>query len=371
MLRIIHILDSLPNGGLERMVTSLAGALENRHHQWVCCLRDTGVQAAAVPTSVPLINLKARPNDWSLIGRLRRLMKTIRPDIVHTHNWSAWPEPTVAAAMIPAVKTVQTFHGFIEPMPLRRRLAAKVLARMTNALTAVSASLAREAARFCGVRVDRFQVIHNGVDCDHFQIGPPGKSAAPSRRRGPVTTWCASVGSLTPAKDPEVLLKAVRRLPPDIGVMWIGDGVLSRKMQRAAHKLRIADRVRWVGYRPDVKPWIQQADIIVSSSRSEALPLSLLEAMSMGKPVVATHVGGVPEVITNGYDGMTVPPENPTALAVAIRSLASDPKRRTLFGQRARQRITTSFSLETMADRYEALYDQLCRRGRRGEGARP
>jgi glycosyltransferase involved in cell wall biosynthesis len=172
---------------------------------------------------------------------------------------------------------------------------------------------------------------------------------------------------LTRAKDPENLLEAVRQLPPDVGLMWVGDGRLRSRVRQKADRFGIGDRVRWLGYRPDVRPWMDKADIIVSSSRSEALPMSLLEAMSMGKPVVATRVGGVPEVVTDGYDGMTVPARDPAALAAAIRSLAEDPQRRGILGQRARRRIQTTFSLEHMADRYESLYYRVCNR----DGAAP
>jgi len=349
------VVGALGYGGLERMVTSLIGVLHERgHQQSVCCIRTTGGLVGTVPPGVRVYNLEAQPNALSLPLRLRKIFHGERPTVVHTHNWAAWPEATIAAASVRSAGVVQTFHGFLENMPARRRLAARVLSRMTRALTVVSRSLIPDVARFCGVRPDRIRVIHNGIDDEHFAHTARKEDFGPADDS--IRTWCATVGSLTPPKHPENLLEAARLLPKDIGFLWIGDGRLRSKLHAMSREMGIQHRVRWLGYCPDVRSWLDRADIVVSPSRSEALPLNVLEAMAMQKPVVATRVGGVPDIITDGVDGITVPAKNPQALADAIQTLAGDTQQRMRMGRRARERIIESFSLRKMANEYESLY---------------
>ena len=152
------------------------------------------------------------------------------------------------------------------------------------------------------------------------------------------------------------MLRALRGLPENVGLVWVGDGPLADDAALAARQLGISHRVFWAGVQADVRPWLAMADVVVSSSKSEAFPLNVLEAMAMCKPVVATCVGGTSEAMTSGADGILVPSEKPEELSRAIEALLIDASMRKRLGEKARLRVKEAFNLEAMVDQYESLY---------------
>jgi glycosyltransferase involved in cell wall biosynthesis len=284
-----------------------------------------------------------------------RLFGKLQPDVVHTHNWNAWPDALMAAQFAGCATTVQTFHGFVEDMPLRRRITGAILGRMTNHLTVVSGSLVGDASMFCRMSKSSFKVIRNGIDCAHFKPNEDG--GRPARQEdSKVSYWCTVVGSLTPAKDPVTMLQALKEMPDHIGLIWVGAGPLASKAERMSKEIGISHRVHWAGNQTDVRPWLSASDIVVSSSRSEAFPLSILEAMAMRRPVVATRVGGLAEAITSGENGILVNSGQPEELSKAIMALLDDQAMRERLGTKARQRVKQAFNIETMVNDYELLY---------------
>jgi glycosyltransferase involved in cell wall biosynthesis len=226
-------------------------------------------------------------------------------------------------------------------------------------LVAVSHDLASFLAH--RMRLDRsaLTVVHNGVPV-------PVREARNQRERSVLRSalglpregsLLVAVGNLYAVKDHATLLRALARLD-DAHLAIAGRGEEEEPLRALARDLDLADRLHLLGLRDDVDRLLAAADVFVQPSRSEGLPLALLEAMAAGLPVVATRVGGLPEAVVPGECGELVPAADPEALAVVLRSLLADPKRAAELGGAARRRVCNRFSVDAMVDAYRALYAQ-------------
>jgi glycosyltransferase involved in cell wall biosynthesis len=205
-----------------------------------------------------------------------------------------------------------------------------------------------------GVPGSRITVIPNGVDTAYFR--PP-----PARERAGFPVLL-SVARLVPDKDPATLVQAFALAAPEHprAELWlVGEGPLKEPLHRLAQDFGVADRVRFLAGRADLRPLFNRASLLALSSRTEALPNVVLEAMAAGLPVAATRVGGVPELVTPGVSGWLAPPGDAPALAAAISQLLGSPGTRRAFGVAARRRVEQDFSLTAMARRYEEVLEGL------------
>jgi glycosyltransferase involved in cell wall biosynthesis len=207
---------------------------------------------------------------------------------------------------------------------------------------------ARELERMIALPDGSVHVVHNGV---------PDTPIEPLERPtdGPVI---GTVGRFAPQKGQDVLVKAMEDLPGVTAVM-VGDGEGRAELAGLAERLGVSDRVLMPGWSADPRPWLPSFDVFVLPSRVEGLPLVIIEAMLASRPVVATRVDGIPEEIVDGVTGLIVPPEDPPALASAVRELLQDPERRERMGREGREVALRRFSVERMVAGYEALYREL------------
>ena len=367
---ILHVVDSLNVGGMERVVMTLANRLQQRGWpQTVCCLRQAGTLAQSLSGEVRLVEMGSKGRQWNLVGRLRHLADQCRPDLVHGQNLSTWCD--VVRAFADRYPTIQSFHGLLsEKLPLPQRMLARRLAGRTQRLLAVSEPLGRDMARHLKVAADRIEVIPNGIDTAYFAPRQRGLAAHNIRAWAGNRLLCVTVASLTPAKSPQTLLQAARRLPEKVAFIWVGAGPLENELRRQIKEADLQERFQLVGFRSDVRPFLQVADLFVLPSQSEALPLSVLEAQSSGLPVVATRVGSLPDLVPEPQTGLLAEPGNPDALAGGIKIMLDQPATLRRMGRAARDHVVRRFDIERMIDRYQAVYESLA--GQRAElvGAR-
>jgi glycosyltransferase involved in cell wall biosynthesis len=201
-----------------------------------------------------------------------------------------------------------------------------------------------------GVPARRVTVIKNGVDADFFRPGPAG-----GRPEFPVVL---AVARLVPDKDPGTLVRAFRLTAtdhPEAQLWLVGDGPLQEPLDRLVQDLGLTARVRFLAARPDLRPLFNRASLLALSSVAEALPNVVLEAMAAGLPVVATRVGGLPEMVTPGRTGWLAPPGDAPALAAAISQLLGSGETRRAFGRAGRRRVQQDFSLTAMARRHQEV----------------
>ena len=367
MTRVAQVIWSLGLGGAEQVVIRLAKGLDRRRFEpVVLCLDQPGPFAAqAQAAGVEVVALDKRgPLDVRAVVRLARLLRSRRFDVVHTHLWGAnlWGRLAAVAARVPVV--VATEHN-VDTWKRPYHLALdRALARAATHLVAVSQEV-RAFYETRGIGRGRWRVVYNGVEVP----------SAPRRGRGEAfralglgegDRVVGLVGRLVPAKAPEVFLRALSlaaaRVPALRGLV-VGDGPSRKEAEAEARRLGLAGRVVFAGLRGDVPELLPGLDALVFSSLREGLSMAMLEAMAAGVPVVATAVGGTPELITHGTTGLLVPPGRPGDLADAVVGLLADAPRAEALRGAARRLVEGRFSLARMIEAHEALYAEAARRG--------
>lgn len=322
----------------------------------------TAIAADGVDTSTIAVSARGYLRERAAV---RRLCEELRPDVVHTHGYrSDVADSGVARSMgIPTVTTLHGFTGGDRKNRLYEWLQVEAL-RSFAAVVAVSRAMAdRLAAR--GVNPRRLHTIPNAFDPDR-----PRLERAEARLRLGVSDqdfvvgW---VGRLSPEKGGDVLLDALALLPgPGVRGAIVGDGPDRAALEERTRSLGIADRVNWAGTIPDASRLFPGFDAFVLSSRTEGMPIVLLEAMAARVPVVATRVGGVPDVVS-GAEALLVPSEDPEGLAAAVGAVREDAAGARERASAARRRLEREFSVEPWLRRYETLYYELARGASEGE----
>lgn len=294
---------------------------------------------------------------------LVRDLRTRGVDVLHAHQFGSnvWGTLVGKLAGTPVIVAHEQTWSY-EGEPLRRFLDREVIGRGADAFVAVSRADARRMVEVEGVRPEIIRYIPNSAPTR--PAGDPGAVRA-ELGIGPDDPVVGSVGNLRPQKAFEVLIDAAAELAatrPNLHVLIAGGTV--KPEDRAALEAHITARgvgnvVRLLGHRTDASSVIRAFDIAVCSSDYEGTPLSVLEYMEAGRPVVSTNVGGVPDVIDDGVHGVLVERRDPHALARAINGLLDDPERARQLGERARERRMAEFTVEAMVKKFEALYLEL------------
>ena len=372
-VRVLHVLSRFAMGGMERIVLQLTQNLNGgifEHRIAALRGRDPNMDSSLAPGGQLVIDGNGDTGFEFLVFRLARAMRVFRPHIVHSRNWGAI-ESIPAARLAGVAVTVHTEHGYeldmLEGLPLRRRAFRRFVYGMTDAVTTVTQDLRDFHARQAWVSAERIRVIPDGVDTDRFCPRPKERAEFRSKFGLPESRFLVgTVGRLVPIKDHYTMLRAVQILAlrsVDIQAVVVGSGAESERLHRfAENSPPLADRVTFVGSSEEIPGLLNAMDAFALPSISEGMCNSLLEAMSVGLPVIATRVGGNPEVIEEGTTGWLFEPGDADRLASLLTSLIAAPDRCRATGLAARQRVIERFSLKCMLQNYTDLYLELARR---------
>lgn len=359
-MRIVYMLTSLGVGGTERLALALAARMVERGHQVeLVVLRRLGEEWT---TELPVIQLELRKTPPSALAgllRARRCLSAFRPDLVHSHGFHANLLARALRLLAPGPALIATVHNVYEGGALRM-LAYRATDRLSDCTTAVSAAVARRFIEAGAIAQQRCLVMQNAIETAEFQPDAARRAAMRAAMdAGENFVWLAA-GRIAAGKDYPTLLRAFAQVyaAAPLARLWIAGESRAgqeRALPAMAAKLGLSGSVRWLGLRRDMPALLDAADGFVSSSAWEGMPLSIAEAMAMEKPVVATGVGGVRELV--GDAGAVVPARDREALAAAMAGMmrCTAEERRTL-GYAARQRIAQHFSLQTRAAEWEDLY---------------
>jgi len=375
-MRIAYVLTSLGVGGAERQVVALAERMASRGHAVsLVVLRPR--QPEEWPTSLDLVRLEMRKTPagfFAGLAKARSFLRGFQPDLLHSHtfpaNMTARLLHLLSLARLgcgphhPAPPVISTIHNIYEGR-WPRMLAYRLTAPLSRHTTAVSQAAAARFVRLKAVPARKSSVVTNGIDTQEF--APNLERRASLRALMGVNAefvWLAA-GRIVAAKDYPNLLRAFARVHAafDGACLWIaGDAAGDfTAMQALAAGLGLADAVRWLGLRRDMPALLDAADGFVLASAWEGMPLAVGEAMAMEKPVVATDVGGVRELV--GESGLIVPAKSPEGLAASMLALMrSTPEACASLGRTAHKRIQEKFSIEAKADEWEALYSRVLER---------
>jgi glycosyltransferase involved in cell wall biosynthesis len=346
---------TLQTGGLERLLVEFGRWHDpDRYRPQFLALDLLGPPAdelRQLGCEVDSLRLSA-VGKWTLIRRLAHRLRRDRVQIVHTHNTYAHALATAAARLAGVAVVVNTQHGRGCGDGWKDQLLFRLANRATQRIVGVSEDATRTCRSQDRASAHRMLTILNGIDLNRFSF------------RGPADELCAiSVARLSPIKDFPTLLRGVavvRGKLPGFRLRIVGDGPQRPRLEQLAAELGLADTVEFLGERSDVADLLSQAGFFVCSSKSEGISLTLLEAMAVGLPVLATSVGGNPEIVAEGRTGRLVESLNPDAIAAGILALCHERARWREMGEAARRRVEEHFDVRRMVQRYEQLYDELC-----------
>jgi glycosyltransferase involved in cell wall biosynthesis len=352
-------------GGAEQMMLALALKLPDLGWEATVAVHANEEFAGAAARSGVLLTHSPHFHDvWGGARLLRpwlSFMRRMRPDVVHIHL--PWPFATrapIMAALALRLPVVLSVHGFPAFEASRRDLAIwrKLVDRVAACLP-VSEDMASRLVGHLGWNPERIRVVYPGIDADRFAAG---RADIELRRRLLGTgreTLVLYVGRLDHLKGVEILLAALERLPGH-ALAVVGEGPERATLERHARVL--GDHVTFLGGRFDVEIIMASADLLVLPSRTEGVPIVVLEAMAAGLPVVATRVGGIPEAVADVETGLLVPPGDAGALAQAIERMTHDLPLRSAVVAAARRTVAARFTVENMVREVAGAYDVARRR---------
>ena len=374
-MRVMQLVHGLGLGGTETMIAALARHLRSRGDVVeIGCLGELGRLGEELRADgFEVVLHERRPGfDRSLPLRLARRLGTGAFDVVHAHQRAAFFYATLAG-LLDATPLVYSEHGpLFATLPSHAtKVFNRLLAHRARRITAVSEHLKRSLATVEGLDAERIEVVPNAVDLEHF--GPRSEAARTEARRGigisPQARVLGTVGRLDPVKNHVLLLHVLQRLSArvsDVHLVVVGDGPGRPAIEALAAELGVTERLLLLGERRDVAALLPCFDVFCLSSLSEGIPLTLLEAMAAGVPVVSTAAGGIPEAARAGQDALLVagtPPDRVAlgsgagdrfvaSFAAAAESLLLDSALAGRLAGNGRERVSALFSMDAVCRRY-------------------
>jgi glycosyltransferase involved in cell wall biosynthesis len=382
-IRVLRVIARLNVGGPSLHVSYLTERLASRgYHTTLAAGRISGGEGdmAFVAADrgidvqwIPHLQREISPlRDVAVVRELAEVIRRERPHVLHTHTAKAGAVGRLAAlasgpARPPAI--VHTFHGHMlknEFDPVRERLYRTIerrLAPVADALVTVSPEVRDELVEIGIAPATRFAVVRLGIELSE-RVGGEGAGAARRADLGVpadrlLIGW---VGRMTAVKQAGDVLATVRRLRErgcDAALVMVGDGPDREPLERRARELGLDEGVFFVGFQEDVGPWFHAFDVLLLPSRSEGTPVSAIESLAAGKPVVATRVGGVADVVHEGEDGFLVGFGDTCAAADALQRLAADAPLRRQLGESGRTRILQRYRVPRLVEDVDRLYRSL------------
>jgi glycosyltransferase involved in cell wall biosynthesis len=368
-IRVVHIINDMTVGGAQRQVANLFRAMDReRFDLHLICLAKKGALGEELEhLGFPVESLgKTGRIHPGMVWRLFRLLRRLRPDVVHCSVFTAnlWGRLAAIAARAPVRLAHEQSTVSLEKW--HRRLIDRILSWFTHRVLVVSNDLRTRVLAEEGLQPERVEVLYNAVDCEAIERAqkpsPPDLPGVPGRRIG-------IVGRLEYRKDHLTLIRTARQVldaMPDATFLLVGDGPDRARIEAEIDRLGLGENVLLLGERDDVPQLLHAFDVYALSSLTEGLSLSILEAMAAGRPIVATNVGGNPELLDAGRAGILVKPGGANAMALGILRMLREPDAARTLGQKARERARDVFDIQPVARRLERIYiDALGDRGRK------
>jgi glycosyltransferase involved in cell wall biosynthesis len=357
-MKILHIVDSLEVGGAEVLVSQMCQLQREQGH-------DVAVYAVG---ALGAIGKQLRGDGFTVVANVGkhlsdstwnfyRLFRKACPDVVHTHN----PTPTIYAAIAARLagtsSVISTRHSLVSP-PHNRVAEFKysLAARFCDWIVGICDVTTVNLRNLRSIPHHKIVRIYNGI----APLRQPTSKELPAKSGFTLVF----VGRLQPIKNLQLLLNAFQiayASAPDLRLWIVGDGIERTSLEKLAADLQISDQVTFFGQQLDVAPYFSAADVFIMSSKSEGLPLSLLQAISLGVPVIVPDVGGMPEVVRLTDAGSVVPPEAPVAMAQSILRMVNSAVDGRQYPKSLNPVFNSQFSLQAMTDAYMRLYKDTAR----------
>jgi len=371
-VKVLYVFAALPVGGAEEvLITEVEGLDKTRFDPLVCVLSEKGpvgerIENRGFPV-VALHRMKSHRFDHRIIWDLYRLIKTEKVDLVHTHLYDGNKYGRLAAGLARVPGLISHYHNVYAHRRIKYHLINRVLSSLNDRILAVSQAVKESVVRCDRISPDKIEVLYNGIDPSKFK----GEFEHSDLRRKlgvkPEDFLVGVVARLEEQKGHIYLFRALRQLLPDfpqIKVLVVGDGTLRPVLEAKAKEMGFSEQVLFLGTRKDIPEILASLDLFILPSLWEGFGLAIVEAMSMGIPVVATAIGGVDEVICSGHDGLLVPPGEVPSLVAAVREVILDPRKYREMGKRGKETVGNKFTRAHHLARLQDLYlEVLARKG--------
>ena len=367
-LHVAYLTAGLAKRGYE--TTLVAGSLAPGEDSMAFVADELGVDVVRIDE----LHREISPaRDVVAALRLARLIRKVRPHILHTHTAKAGAVGRAAALLAGNARppvVVHTFHGhvlrgYFDPLRTRAfRQLERTLARSTTALVAVSPQVRDDLVELDVAPATRFAVVRLGIELDQ-RVSPGSNDRGETRRvlgigERPFTVgWIGRMTGIKRTDDVLLAFKSLRERGIDARLCLVGDGPDRDQVERRAHELGVMRETLFLGYQEQVASFFAAFDVFILPSANEGTPVTAIEALAAGKPVVATRVGGIPDVVRDGEDGFLVAPGDVEALADRLAQLATDDALRERMGEGARARVRERYSVERLVDDVDRLYRSL------------
>lgn len=365
---ILFITSNLGIGGLERVVVQLCTQLDKHlFTPAVCCIHFKGELAFELESQgIRIFNLNSRKPDYLAFKKILSVIDEFKPLIVHTHNINASIDGIIASIIKKIPVKIHTDHARMFPDKFRYMLAERIVSCFVNRIIAVTEETKQNLIRFEKIGSKKIQVIHNGIS----RIGLRTKSQNElTRKELGLSQFQFIIGTVVRLEMQKGLIYLIKAFPqillefPDSYLLITGQGSQYETLRQEAKNLGIEKNVKLIGPKLEICEIFNILDIYVLPSVWEGLPMSLLEAMSCQRPIVATKVGGIPQAIIDGESGILVPPASSSSLALAICALLKDNSLRTRLALGARQRFEKEFTVTKMIQAHQSIYlNCLCKK---------
>lgn len=377
---VVHVIHRLATGGMENgLVNIINRTPPGRYRHAVVCLTEAGPFADRITRAqVPVVSLNRNPgHSFKLYWRLWSVLRRLRPSIVHTRNLAAL-EGQVPAFLLSGVRRVHGEHGRdlfdLHGTSRKYNLLRRAIRPLVQRYIAVSRDLGNWLVTTVGADPERVHQIYNGVAQDVFHPRLTGRpDLAPPGFVPPGALVVGTVGRLTGVKDQTTLVRgfaALLRSRPEwrsrLRLVVVGGGPLRSALELCIRNEGVEELAWLTGEREDVPDLLRMMDLFVLPSLGEGISNTLLEAMASGLPLIATRVGGNPELVDEGGNGLLVPVADPAALARAIGAYLADEALRRRHGAAGRAKIAEHFGWDRCVESYLGVYDDLLGRARRG-----
>ena len=369
-IHVLQVTFGMGIGGMERVIMDLCRYVDPERFRFsICCLNVRGpladqMEAEGVP--VHFCQDQSRLAKYLRGVELARLFSKLNVQIMHTHHLPAFIDGTIGARLTGVPVTLNTDHCKLYPIPKPWALLERAASLVADEVVAVSEHTRNDLVRHVKISPRKISVIYNGIN-----IRLTGDTPAAELRRGlGIPAGDKVIGVVARLEDQKGLDLLLSSVPyilasrPDTWFVIVGGGSKEQELKELAASLGIAHRTRFTSWRRDAVDLIQTFDCYVSSSKFEGMPMSLLEAMALAKPIVATAVGGIPEFVRDGENGVLVHSRNARVLADALLGVVAQEGEARRLGENGKRLYESRFTAEAMARDYAALYEKhLARKG--------
>ena len=361
MKNILHIIESLEFGGAEKVVLQLANGMsvDGNYNVGICITKREGELLKKLNDNITVFSLNSKDgNNYSTVTKIKNIIIKNNIDVVHIHNWGVFIESTIASKLSGASKVIHTVHGpYISytrgiKATLKiyiRHMIERFLSRYIDQFISVSDSIRNYMVNDIGINKNKIKVIHNGI---------AGLNLKTSKLSEPKIINLVSVGRVAKIKNHQLLLNALKMIESKINfhLTIVGDGPELNNIKEQCNKLLLNENISFLGFRTDIDEILTNMDICVVTSDYEGISIAILEAMSIGMPVIASSVGGNPETVADGKSGILFPKDDESALVEALIKLSKSATLRELMGESGYQRFIKHFHQDNVFKQYSLIY---------------